>query len=160
MCAPRCKNLPVTSFSAATTDPGSRSSRPGWREVAAVWAGGSVGCALRAAADLRWPVGVGGFPTTILMINVLGAFALGLLLELLALRGKDGGVRRRMRLLLGSGLLGGFTTYSTFAVATVELLRGGMVGTAAAYAAGTVLIGCVMAWLGIALARLLGGRSA
>ena len=91
------------------------------------------------------------------MVNLFGAFLLGVLLEALVLRGDDSGVRRRLRLMLGTGLLGGFTTYSTFALGTASLLRDGAAVTAVTYAAVTVVVGSLLAWLGIALARMIGG---
>ena len=151
----------MTSFFRQPTDPDAPSVLHGApftaRQVAAVWAGGTAGCALRALADRAGPDG-GGLPVAILVVNLLGAFLLGLLLELLALRGDDSGVRRRLRLTLGTGLLGGFTTYSAFAVGTVRLLQADRVGTALTYLCLTVVVGPLLAWVGIATARLLGGR--
>lgn len=152
----------MASWFRQPTDPDAPSVLHGasvtYRQVAAVWFGGTVGCALRAAIDLRWPA-AGGFPTATLLVNLLGAFLLGALLQLLALRGDDSGVRRRVRLTAGTGLLGGFTTYSTFALGTVELARGGRLGGAAAYAVLTVVAGSLLAWAGMAAARRSGGRA-
>ena len=79
----------------------------------------------------------------------MGAFALGVLLEWLAVHGSDVSHRRAERLLLGTGFLGGFTTYSALAVESEGLLRDGRVGLAATYALGTVVV-----------ASLAGGMSA
>ena len=59
----------------------------------------------------------------------------------------------RLSLLLGTGLLGGFTTYSALAVDTVQLLRTDQTGLAAAYALGTLLLGALATWLGIVIGR-------
>lgn len=149
----------MTSFSGQPLDPDAPSVRRGvpvpWRHVAAVWAGGTIGCALRAGLDLVLQAR-DGVPTVTLAVNLLGALLLGLLVESLALRGDDSGVRRRQRLVWGTGLLGGFTTYSTFALGTVAMLREGEYAAATAYASATVLGGSLLAWAGIALARRIG----
>ena len=93
------------------------------------------------------------FPLGTFLINIAGAFLLGVLLEGLARAGSDVGHRRRLRLLLGTGFLGGFTTYSSLAFDSDALLRSDQVGTAAAYALGTVAIGLVASVAGIAFAR-------
>lgn len=86
--------------------------------------GGGIGTAVRVAASTLWPDRAAHFPVTVLVINLLGALVLGWLLRHLALAGPDAGLRRRLRLGIGTGVLGGFTTYSTFAVQTTALLRG------------------------------------
>jgi fluoride ion exporter CrcB/FEX len=64
---------------------------------------------------------VAGVPIATFGINVIGAFLLGVLLEFLADRSPDIGWSRRMRLAVGTGGLGGFTTYSALATGTVIL---------------------------------------
>lgn len=111
-----------------------------------VLVGGAVGTAAREGLVLALPaLGV----VAILLINVVGAFALGVLLEALARSGPDEGRRRLARLGLGTGFCGGFTTYSTLAVGTAELLRSGTTGLAIGYAIGSVLLGAVAAWAGV-----------
>ncbi|WP_375406958.1 fluoride efflux transporter FluC [uncultured Amnibacterium sp.] len=112
-----------------------------------VLVGGAVGTAARAALSLVIP-DVGGLPVAILVINVVGSFLLGVLLEALTRRGADVGRRRTVRLLLGTGFCGGFTTYSTLAVGAAELLRVGATGLGVAYAVGSVLLGALAAWVG------------
>jgi len=90
-------------------------------------------------------------------INVVGAFLLGVLLELLADHTFDTGWSRRIRLGIGTGGLGGFTTYSALATETV-ILGAAHLGLAMAYALGTVVIGAAASIAGIALARTLNRR--
>lgn len=132
-----------------------RRALPTARQVGGVWAGGVIGCGLRALVELALPAG-SGMPWGTLAVNLIGAFALGLLLELLLLAGDDSGVRRRLRLTVGTGLLGGFTTYSSLAVESVELLRAGAAGAALGYAALSLTAGTILAWAGIAAAQRIG----
>ncbi len=127
--------------------------RPAMLAVVAV--GGTAGTAAREALSLLIPR-VGGLPLAILLINVAGAFVLGMLLEALLRLGPDTGGRRLTRLAVGTGFCGGFTTYSTLAVGAAELLRGGATGLALGYAVGSVLLGAVASWAGV----LVGSRGA
>lgn len=103
---------------------------------------------------------VAPFPVATFAINVTGAFVLGLLLELLARRGPDIGHRRAVRLLVGTGVLGGYTTYSAFAVETAALIRADQWWWAVAYAFGTVVIGGLLSLAGIVLGARIGRRQA
>jgi fluoride exporter len=98
----------------------------------AVALGGSVGAVLRHALTVVEPDS-SGFPTTTFTINVAGSF-------LLALLPASGWVRRHHLLppLLGTGVLGGFTTLSAWSEQTRSLVAGGAATTAGAYAVGTV----------------------
>lgn len=139
--------------------PGASPARPmhlQGRYVALVAAGGAAGAATREALVLAVPAE--GFDTVVLVINLVGAFALGLLLERLLLAGPDRGRRRAARLLLGTGVLGGFTTYSTLALDTVHLLQRGEVGMAIAYGLANVLLGAVASVAGIRCGATLGRR--
>lgn len=128
-----------------------------WRYVGLVALGGAVGTGIREALALMWPAVAHGFPTTIFVINIAGAFALGLLLETLSLRGADEGRRRLLRLAVGTGVLGGFTTYSSLATDVASRL-GPAPGIALAYAAISLVLGVVAATVGIALAAALQRR--
>lgn len=118
------------------------------RSLGLVFLGGAAGTALRAAASAVGPP-LRGVPVTVLVVNVVGAFLLGLLLQRLHRAGPDDGRRRDLRLLLGTGLLGGFTTYSALAADTAALLSDGRAGEAAVYAGGTLVLGLVAAFLGL-----------
>ena len=100
-----------------------------------------------------------GLPVAVLGINVAGAFVLGLLLERLLRAGADDGPRRDLRLLAGTGVLGGFTTYSALAADTATLLADGHLGRAVSYALGTLVLGLAAAWAGLRCGGLGAGRS-
>lgn len=119
--------------------------------IALVIIGGALGTAAREAVALAVPP-IGSLPVAIFMINVLGSFALGLLLEGLVRNGEDTGRRQRLRLFAGTGFLGGFTTYSALATDTDLLFRAGDAGTGILYAVGSLLLGLLAAWAGIAIA--------
>ncbi len=120
-----------------------------WSALALVAAGGAVGTLARYALSAAVPV-LWGMPAAVFAINVVGAFLLGLLLAVLA-RGADDGIRRRLRLLLGTGVLGGFTTYSTFAVGADGLFVSARPWQGVLYALATVVVGAAASLAGIAL---------
>ncbi len=118
--------------------------------IALVFLGGAAGTGAREALTLVLPQ-TGRLPLTILGINLIGAFLLGVLLESLARLGPDAGPRRGLRLLLGTGFLGGFTTYSALAADSALLLGQAAVGLGLAYAVGTVVLGALASLGGIAV---------
>lgn len=121
--------------------------------IAHVAVGGAVGTGLRYGLTLVM-LPVHGVPVAICTVNVVGAFVLGLLLETLSELGADHGLSRQLRLGIGTGVLGGFTTYSTLATDNIALAQTSPV-IALAYGVGTVIIGAVASIAGIALARQL-----
>ena len=118
--------------------------------LALVAAGGCAGTLVRAALERAWPASPGHLPVTTLALNVVGALALGLLL------GALGEGRPRLRLALGTGVLGGLTTHSTFILERHRLLTssgdGGHPVLGAAYLVGSMVAGLVAAGLGLWLA--------
>jgi fluoride exporter len=118
--------------------------------LAAVGAGGFLGALGRYELGLTWPTPVGRFPWTTLTINVSGAFVLGLVLTLLLERV---GPTRYVRPFFCVGVLGAWTTMSTFAVEFDLLVKEGHTATALAYVAATVVVGVGATWVGVALAR-------
>ena len=112
--------------------------------------GGAAGSVLRYGVWLATPQ-PGGWPLGTLAVNVLGAFALGVLLEVLAGRSPQTPAARRLRLTLGTGLLGGFTTYSSLALEVERLLSDGATAVALGYAATSLVVGTLAAVLGVAL---------
>jgi CrcB protein len=121
------------------------------RLLVLVGAGGAVGTLARWAVSAGVPV-VSGWPLATLTVNLLGSFALGLLLESLLRRGPETAALRRRRLGLGTGFCGGFTTFSSFAVELDRLVSGGHPATALGYAAVSLLGGLVAVVLGLACA--------
>jgi CrcB protein len=111
----------------------------GMESVILVFLGGGLGSALRhlaqlGAAALFGPFGRdGGFPWGTLGVNVAGCVAMGLLFRWLAAEGAG-----NARLLLMTGVLGGFTTYSAFALDAAQLAMRGDIGAAMLYIGGTL----------------------
>ena len=118
------------------------------RLLLAVGVGGAAGTAARMAVAAAIPSAE--LPLATLLVNLAGAFALGALLAALPRRGSDTGSRRTIRLLLGTGFLGGFTTYSQLALDTVTLLANGAAVTAGIYLALTLALGIGAAAVGAA----------
>lgn len=87
-----------------------------------------------------------------LVVNVVGAFALGLLLEALAGRGPESGAARLLRLGLGTGFLGGFTTFSALAVEVERGFADGAPGLAAVYGLGSLALGLAACAAGVLVA--------
>lgn len=118
----------------------------GAAELAAVLLGGAVGTALRLGIDLGIPHSDDGFPVSTLLINTVGAFALGMLVARVWPTASSW-----LRAGLGAGLLGSFTTFSAVAVSLVSLASGGSWMLAAGYLAATLVLGLGAAWLGLRL---------
>lgn len=131
-------------------NPSARRHLPRLIDLVPVFLGGVVGTSIRAGLDLLIP-SVAGIPVATWVVNIVGAFTLGWLLEALSRRGPDVGRRRTVRLLVGTGGLGGFTTYSALATDTASLLGSGATATAIGYAFGTVVIGAAASVTGIAV---------
>jgi CrcB protein len=118
------------------------------RLAAVIALGGATGALLRWGIGQEWPVRPGAFPWSTLGINVAGCLVIGVLMVLMeeVLAG-----RVYVRPLLGVGLLGGFTTFSTFAVETRALL-GDHPLVALTYYVGTPAAAILAAILGATLA--------
>ena len=127
-----------------------------WANIGIVAAGGAAGTGLRCVISMSMPTSA-VVPLATFGINVVGAFLLGVLLELLARHSLDDARSRQIRLGIGTGGLGGFTTYSALATETVTL-GASHPGLAAAYALGTLVIGAAASIAGISLARTLNRR--
>lgn len=105
-----------------------------------VFLGGGLGAVTRhSLSTFVMRYASGGFPWGTLAVNLIGAFLIGLIIELSALRLS---LSQDMKLLLVTGILGGFTTFSAFSLETVLLLQRGDWGQALAYVLMSVL-GCV-----------------
>lgn len=119
--------------------------------LAVIAAGGVLGTLLRYQLGLWWPAAAPpDFPWTTLTINLTGSLLLGALMVLLTERTDP---HPLTRLFLGTGVLGGYTTFSTFTVDIVVLLRDGHAAIAGGYLLGTT-IGALLATIaGMSLAR-------
>lgn len=114
-----------------------------WRDVVLVAVGGAIGTALRAGITLAIGDDLG--PALVPLINVVGAFLIGILFGWRS-RMPRSSRAQRVQLFLGTGVLGGFTTYSALAVEAAEpgLLWWGI---------GSVVLGTGAAWGGLVLGR-------
>ncbi|MFD9431013.1 fluoride efflux transporter CrcB [Streptomyces sp. NPDC060002] len=103
--------------------------------VAVVAVGGGIGAAARYAASLWWPTQTGGFPWTTFWVNVVGCAVIGVFLVVVT---EAVTTHRLVRPFFGTGVLGGFTTFSTYAVDVRTLFGQGRPGTALVYLAATL----------------------
>jgi len=119
---------------------------PTRRALGLVAVGGIIGALGRYGLTRAFPVGAGTFPTTTFVVNVSGAFILTVLLEWLVHRGTS---EHWLRLFVGVGVLGAFTTFSTFATELALLWRDHERATAVAYAVASVAAGVLAVLLGL-----------
>ena len=116
-----------------------------------VMTGGAIGAGLRYGVGLAAPRLVGGgFPWGTFIVNLVGGLCAGLLIGLLAARGDEA---EPWRLLLGVGLLGGFTTFSAFSAETASMIQLGNFGLAASYVLLSVLGALGLLFAGLWLVR-------
>lgn len=129
---------------------------PGWFNLLLVALGGAIGSVARWGANLwvgsRYGTDV-AWPWATFGVNVTGSFAIGLVAGLAATGTL--GVGPTTRLFLAVGVLGGFTTFSSFSLELLTAAEGGRLWTALAYAVASVVLGFLAAAGGAALARLL-----
>ncbi|MBF4161612.1 fluoride efflux transporter FluC [Nocardioides acrostichi] len=118
--------------------------------LVAISLGGAVGACARYGAGLLWPTPTGHFPWTTFWINVVGCGLMGVLMVLVSERFTT---HHLVRPFLGTGVLGGFTTFSSATVDLQRLLTPQTSGTALLYAAGTVLAAVAAVWVGVTLTR-------
>ena len=109
-------------------------------------AGGMIGAAARYGASLVWPTADGAFPWTTFWVNVVGCALMGLLMVLITERYD---AHPLVRPFVGTGVLGGFTTFSTATVDTQGLIGPHTSGTALPYAAATLLASLLAIWAGV-----------
>ncbi|MDX3379715.1 CrcB family protein [Streptomyces sp. ME02-6991-2A] len=126
------------------------------RVLVAVAAGGALGAVARYGALVVWPVAGGGFPWAVFVVNVSGCALIGVLMVLTVERGRV--THPLVRPFLGVGVLGGFTTFSTYAADVSGLLVRQELLTAVAYLAATVVAALVAVWAGAVVTRRLVDR--
>ena len=119
--------------------------------------GGALGSVARYLTGVQTGrvLGVTGGPfgpaTATFIVNIVGGFVMGLLIGWLAFRG--GEMQERWRLLIGVGMLGGFTTFSSFSLEVVQMLERRTYGLAAAYVGLSVLLAVTAVFAGLVLMR-------
>ncbi|MEB3959853.1 fluoride efflux transporter CrcB [Streptomyces kunmingensis] len=129
--------------------------RPGlWQGQGPVFAvvavGGAVGASARYGASLLWPTATGAFPWTTLLVNAVGCAVIGVFMVVIS---DVWTAPRLVRPFFGTGVLGGFTTFSTYAVDIRLLTDLGEARTALGYLALTVCVALAAVWAGAHLTR-------
>ncbi|MHA3700930.1 fluoride efflux transporter FluC [Jatrophihabitans sp. YIM 134969] len=147
--------MPPPGTDRAGGDPGVAPPRPPLAPAAAaVFAGGVLGGLAREGIVDLWPGGT--IPWAVLVINVVGAFLLGVVVEVVAARSARRHPTLALRVtrpFLGTGFCGGFTTFSSLAVALDTLTRDGRAGAAAVYLTLSLALGLAAAVAGGAFGR-------
>jgi CrcB protein len=153
---PAASDLPVDPDAGPGTDVFRQRSRTQrrWDIALVIAAGGAVGGGARYLLSTSWPHPDGGFPWATFIENVSGSLLLGALMVFLLEVWRP---RRYARPFLGVGVLGGYTTFSTYTADIDALLRAGAVPVALAYLFGTLVVGFFATWTGLTLARRIAG---
>lgn len=124
-------------------------ARRPWAVIGAIAVGGAIGATARHAADVLLPHGPGQLPLSTLLVNVSGALLIGALM--VAVEARPGA--RLVRPFLGTGVLGGYTTFSTHVVDVQHLLEAGRPGWALLYLGGTLFGALAAVGIGAAAAE-------
>jgi CrcB protein len=124
--------------------------RADWRTVAAIFVGGALGTLARAALSQAFPHSATSWPWPTFTVNIVGAFLLGYFVTRLQERLPLSSYRRP---LLGTGVCGGLTTFSTMQVEITKMIGAGAWGLAVAYAAASIVAGYAALHLATALVR-------
>jgi len=120
------------------------------RELAAVFVGGAVGTIARAALGTLGVADPGRWPWPTFTVNIVGAFLLGYLVTRLLERLP---LSRYRRPILGTGLCGGLTTFSTMQVETLKMIEAHHYGLAAGYTAASIVAGLLAVYAATVLVR-------
>ena len=118
--------------------------------LTAIAVGGALGAVARQLVGQALPTAPGGFPWGTFLINVSGSLLSGILMAVLGLWPAH---HRLLRPFLGVGILGGFTTFSTYAVQSHELVRAGHPVLAIAYLSATAVVAILAVVAGVILVR-------
>ena len=119
-----------------------------------VFVGAGIGGALRHGVNIAAAKLFGyGFPFGTVIVNVVGSFIMGLLAGFFAHRA---GVPQHLRLFMTTGILGGFTTFSTFSLDAALLIERHSFGLAAGYVIGSLAAGLAALFFGLAVFRSAG----
>ncbi|MFJ5811943.1 fluoride efflux transporter CrcB [Streptomyces sp. NPDC093093] len=140
--------MPTSAFPSRATEPidpdveapaaghGRDAAGGQWPVVAVVALGGAAGATARYGASVIWPTSAGGFPWTTLAVNTMGCAVIGVFMVVIT---QLWSAHRLVRPFFGTGVLGGFTTFSTYAVDVQKLLAGGRTGAGLVYLVLTVV---------------------
>jgi CrcB protein len=120
------------------------------RELAAVFVGGAVGTILRAALGTLGVADPGRWPWPTFTVNIVGTFLLGYVVTRLVERLP---LSRYRRPILGTGLCGGLTTFSTMQVETIKMIQHHHYGLAAGYTAASIVAGLLAVYAATVLVR-------
>ncbi|MFN8222565.1 MAG: fluoride efflux transporter CrcB [Gaiellales bacterium] len=120
--------------------------------VLAVAIGGALGAAARYGLDEAIGRRAGAFPWGIFVVNISGAFLIGVLVEALEPRFEDA---TWVRTAVLTGFLGAYTTFSTLSLDTYRLLDEGHEAQALANSVGSLALGLVAVWVGLKVGRVL-----
>jgi fluoride exporter len=121
-----------------------------YRELAAVFIGGALGTVARTGLSLLAPADPARWPWATFTVNIVGAFLLGYFTTRLLERLPLSSYRRPM---LGTGLCGGLTTFSTMQVETLRMIEHHHYGLAAGYTCASILFGFLAVYIATALVR-------
>lgn len=127
-----------------------RAPNPQIPVVAVVALGGATGACARYGASQLWPTEAGGFPWTTLVVNVIGCAVIGVFMVVIS---EVWAAHRLVRPFFGTGVLGGFTTFSTYAVDIQRLVDGGRARSGLAYLGLTLLAALAAVWSAVWLTR-------
>jgi fluoride exporter len=125
-----------------------------WRMLAVISAGGVLGALARYGLTSAFPSPPTGFDWAVFGINVAGCFFIGIVIVLLT---ESRQAHYLIRPFLATGVLGGFTTFSTYIVGVQRAVIAGAPRTALLYAAATPVVALAAAWAGIRLAAAVTG---
>lgn len=125
------------------------------KDITYLGIGGWLGAWARYGLQMAVPQQVGGFPAAVLMINLVGCLFLGWFFTV-ALRSSR--ITPRVRLMIGTGFTGAFTTFSTFAVDILHLFMLGQIIEVLVYVVSSLVGGILLAWAGIRLGMYMNER--
>jgi fluoride exporter len=126
--------------------------RAPWSVLGVIALGGAIGALGRFGLATAWPNRAGQFPWATFVTNVSGCFLIGVLMVLIT---EVWSAHRLVRPFLGVGVLGGYTTFSTYTGEVQQLISAGAARTGLLYLGGTLVAALVAVYLGITLTRLL-----
>ncbi|WP_234363201.1 fluoride efflux transporter CrcB [Streptomyces formicae] len=121
-----------------------------WSVVGVVALGGAIGASARYGVAQIWPTAAGGFPWATLWTNAMGCAVIGVFMVVIT---DVWAAHQLVRPFFGTGVLGGFTTFSTYAVDVEKLVDGRAAGRGLAYLGATLLAAMAAVWLAVWMTR-------